>query len=53
MNMRFISGSWDPGNNEGKFGSSVVPLGSYTINAQAPGIAATQNVEITAGSVAD
>jgi len=36
--------------SEGKFVFSAVPAGSYTITAQAPGLTATQNIEIRAGS---
>src|ERR1700693_6224490 len=37
--------------NEGKFAFSTVPAGSYTITANAPGMAATQGVVVTAGAV--
>jgi outer membrane receptor protein involved in Fe transport len=36
---------------EGKFAFNTVPFGSYTITAQAPGLTATQTVEVRAGSV--
>jgi len=36
---------------EGKFTFGTVPAGLYTINAQAPGMVATQNVEVRPGSV--
>jgi len=36
--------------SEGKFVFSTVPAGFYTITAQAPGLTATQNIEIRAGS---
>jgi len=37
--------------NEGKFALSIVPAGSYTITANAPGMAATQGVVVTSGAV--
>jgi Carboxypeptidase regulatory-like domain len=37
--------------SEGTFVFSAVPAGSYTITAQAPGLTATQNIEVRAGSV--
>jgi outer membrane receptor protein involved in Fe transport len=36
---------------EGKFVFSAIPVGSYTIIAQAAGMNATQNIEVRAGSV--
>jgi len=36
---------------EGRFAFSTLPAGSYTITAQAPGLTATQNVEVRAGSI--
>jgi outer membrane receptor protein involved in Fe transport len=36
---------------EGKFGFKAVTPGSYTITAQAPGLTATKNLEVRAGSV--
>jgi hypothetical protein len=36
---------------QGTFAFSTVPAGSYTITAQAPGLTATQNVDVRAGSV--
>jgi len=37
--------------SEGKFTFGTVPAGPYTINAQAPGMVATQNVDVRLGSV--
>jgi hypothetical protein len=37
--------------NEGKFAFSTLPAGSYTITANTPGMAATQGVVVTAGTV--
>jgi hypothetical protein len=37
--------------SEGKFAINVVPFGSYTITAQAPGMTTQQNVTVTAGAV--
>ena len=37
-------------NNEGKFVFSTIPAGSYTITAQAPGMAARESVLVTRGS---
>jgi len=37
--------------SDGTFVFSSVPAGSYTITAQAPGLTATQNIEVRAGSV--
>lgn len=37
----------------GKFAFNAVPPGSYTINAQAPGLAATRTIEVTAGSASE
>jgi hypothetical protein len=37
--------------SEGTFVFSTVPAGSYTITAQAPGLTATQKIEVRAGSV--
>ena len=36
---------------EGKFVFPSVPAGSYTITAQGPGLTATQNIDVQAGSV--
>jgi len=35
--------------SEGAFVFSTVPAGSYTITAQAPGLTASQNIEVRAG----
>src|SRR5215471_13894369 len=37
--------------DQGKFAFGAVPAGPYTISAQAPGMVATQNVEVRATSV--
>src|SRR4029077_8833360 len=37
--------------NQGKFAFSTVPAGSYTITANAAGMAATQGIVVTAGAV--
>jgi hypothetical protein len=37
--------------SQGTFAFSTVPAGSYTVAAQAPGLTATQNVDVRAGSV--
>ena len=37
--------------SEGKFTFGTIPAGSYTINAQAPGMVATENLEVRAESV--
>jgi len=37
----------------GKFAFKAVPPGAYTINAQAPGLAANRTIEVTAGSVSE
>ena len=37
----------------GKFAFNAVPPGAYTINAQAPGLAANRTIEITAGSASE
>src|ERR1700704_7009603 len=34
----------------GKFAFNAVPPGAYTINAQAPGLAANRTIEVTAGA---
>jgi hypothetical protein len=39
--------------NEGKFACNAVPTGSYRISAEATGLAATQNVEVTAATVSE
>lgn len=39
--------------NEGKFACSAVPPGSYRISAEATGLAATQNVVVTAATVSE
>lgn len=36
---------------QGKFALSAIPVGSYAITAQANGMAATQHIEVTAGTV--
>src|SRR5262249_51459341 len=38
-------------NGEGTFIFGAVPVGSYKVTAQAPGLTATQNVEVRAGTV--
>lgn len=40
-------------NGEGQFTFISVPSGSYTISAQAPGMGATQTVEVKAGAVSE
>jgi hypothetical protein len=40
-------------NNEGKFVFGTIPAGSYTIAAQAPGMAATQNVVVAAATISE
>src|SRR2546430_6741783 len=40
-------------NGEGNFAFSSVPPGDYTISVQAPGMAAMQNVVVTAGNVSE
>jgi hypothetical protein len=39
--------------NEGKFACNTVPPGSYRISAEATGLAATQNVVVTAATVSE
>jgi len=39
--------------NEGKFACNAVPPGSYKVRAEATGLAATQNVEVTPATVAE
>jgi hypothetical protein len=39
--------------NEGKFACNAVPPGSYRISAEATGLAATQNVVVTAATVSE
>jgi hypothetical protein len=38
---------------QGTFLFSAVPAGSYSITAQAPGLTATQNIEVRAGSISE
>src|SRR5262249_5458747 len=38
-------------NGEGTFIFGAVPVGSYKVTAQAPGLTATQNLEVRAGTV--
>jgi len=38
---------------DGKFVLSAIPAGSYTITAQASGMAATRRIEVTAGTVSE
>jgi len=40
-------------NNEGKFTFNVVPFGSYTVTAHAPGLSATQTTVVSAGAVSE
>ena len=40
-------------NHEGKFVLSAIPAGSYAITAQAPGIAATASIHVTAATVSE
>jgi outer membrane receptor protein involved in Fe transport len=39
--------------NEGKFAFTAVPVGSYTITAQAPGMTSQQGITVTAGTASE